>query len=76
MRKMKLEIEALQVDSFDLDSHSPARRGTVRGHFENLVEGEMVGSSPYICETYWHCTEGTCIGPTYCCAPTWRPTRC
>jgi hypothetical protein len=71
--KLKLEIEELKVESFAVLPYSTERAGTVHGRsVENL---EPI--SGYACDGggggggY---TEGTCIGPTFCCAPTWRPS--
>jgi hypothetical protein len=73
MRKLKLDLEALEVDSFDA---LPARRGrgTVAAH---LIDAEYA----YYDDPFggWNAgggggggyTVGTCIGPTFCCAPTW-----
>jgi len=81
VRKLKLEVEALQVESFVADPHA-ARGGTVHGQvgeWQPLVEADSTecdgagwGSLFGTCAG---CpTVGTCIGPTYCCPPTWRPT--
>jgi hypothetical protein len=71
MRKLKLDVEALQVDSFE--AVAPARRrGTVAGHLMDVMYEDPFddwdagggGGGGY--------TVGTCIGPTYCCADTWN----
>lgn len=41
MRKMKLEIEALRVESFDTTAAARLDTGTVRAHADT-VEGELV----------------------------------
>ena len=68
MRKVKLDIETLQVESFEA---LPIRkeRGTVAGHLmdEDYYYDPFLdagGGGGY--------TVGTCIGPTYCCAETWN----
>ena len=82
MRKLKLEIESLQVDSFDVQSPG-ARAGTVNARvdyqdytiFEDDSTGCDGGGWGSLFGTCAGCpTVGTCIGPTYCCQPTWRPT--
>ncbi|HKP75225.1 MAG TPA: hypothetical protein VJT67_06745, partial [Longimicrobiaceae bacterium] len=71
MRKLKLDIEALQIESFEA-LPTRAQRGTVAGYlYENM---EPLYQDP------WYdggggggaYTVGTCIGPTYCCADTWN----
>ncbi|SOD03396.1 hypothetical protein SAMN05216486_11216 [bacterium JGI 053] len=63
MRKLKLDVEALQVESFD---SLPARkgRGTVAAHLNQDYSDWDAGGGGY--------TVGTCIGPTFCCAETWN----
>lgn len=67
MRKLALKIEELHVESFSTEQHASAESGTVRGHVNDLDVGGT---------WWWSCedgpTEGTCIGPTYCCPDTWR----
>ena len=75
MRKLRLDLQELQVESFALESPHPAP-GTVRGHDSEVLYpmddydygdgGGGGGGGAY--------TVGTCIGPTFCCPPTWRPT--
>ena len=74
MRKIKLDVDALHVESFEVDSHA-ARDGTVHAQFD--PEYDDAGSTA--CDggslaSWWYGTCGTCVGPTYCCPPTWRPT--
>jgi hypothetical protein len=81
MRKLKLDVAALQVDSFEASS-AAARVGTVQGRSEVLnpdtgdtydnCNGGGWGSLFGTCAPSYTC--GTCVGPTYCCPPTWRPT--
>lgn len=71
MRKLKLDVERLQVESFET---RPARirRGTVAAHLMDPLyqdpfeewDGGSGGGGGY--------TVGTCIGPTFCCADTWN----
>jgi len=56
MRKLKLDVDTLRVESFALGPRTPPP-GTVRGH-----------DGPGGRATF------TCIGPTYCCPPTWKPS--
>lgn len=69
MRKLKLDVESLEVESFEA---LPARRerGTVAGHgmdeaLEPLYLDDGAGGGGGY-------TVGTCIGPTFCCAETWN----
>jgi hypothetical protein len=78
MRKLKLDVDALQVDSF-VALPDAAEGGTVHGHFENDPGStdcdEGTGGWWSLFGTCNGCpTQGTCIGPTYCCQPTWRET--
>ena len=79
MRKLKLDVDALQVESFVALPHA-APAGTVHGQVADVdywddstgCDGGGWGSLFGTCDG---CpTVGTCIGPTYCCPPTWRPT--
>ena len=55
MRKLKLDPEALSVQSFAVDP-ARAERGTVRGH-------DTAGCTPAgACETLFTCYEYTCNG--------------
>jgi hypothetical protein len=81
MPKLKLDVDALQVESFVADSHA-VPGGTVHGL---VMEPDYVqtpgstecdegdGSWGSLFGTCENCpTMGTCIGPTYCCPATWR----
>jgi hypothetical protein len=80
MRKLKLDVGTLRVESFET---RPADQGpgTVHGRVINPdykdvdstgCDGAGWGSLFGTCDG---CpTVGTCIGPTYCCPETWRPT--
>lgn len=82
MRKLKMDVETLQVDSFVADPFTH-QRGTVNGQGTSIpnlypaddstgCDGDGWGSLFGTCDG---CpTVGTCVGPTYCCPPTWRPT--
>jgi hypothetical protein len=76
MRKLKLDVDTLKVESFVALPHT-APDGTVHGHFERDP-----GTTDCDGDGWWSLfgtcagcpTVGTCVGPTYCCPPTWRPT--
>lgn len=73
MRKLKLEIEALKVESFSA-TPAPVEIGTVRAQQDTNTD---TTTNPYNDDpSYEYCanTVGTCVGPTYCCPPTWRQT--
>jgi len=79
MRKLKLDVDTLQVESFEAVSHAP-QGGTVHGQIdpyykEPVSTGCDGGDWGSLFGTCAGCPSvGTCIGPTYCCPPTWRPT--
>lgn len=66
MRKLKLDIDELKVESFSVTDPA-AGSGTVHGRYEE---------EPVFVESADQCanTVGTCVGPTYCCPPTWKAT--
>jgi hypothetical protein len=70
MRKLRLDLQSLQVESFAAETPPPARTGTVRGQdsieYQDVDDGWGYGGGVN--------TVGTCIGPTYCCPATWKPT--
>lgn len=78
MRKLKLEIDTLKVESFAADPHAPPRAGTVRGHVAAGTPVTTDDDEPWYRSWWYSCepryTEGTCMGPSYCCPPTWEPT--
>jgi len=70
MRKLKLDVETLQVESFEA-LPAAGRPGTVAARGMDDMEvlyldmgWDAGGGGGY--------TVGTCIGPTYCCADTWN----
>ena len=81
MRKLKLDVDALQVDSFQAFP-ADGEMGTVQGRVRDpwtIEEGDSTGCDGggwgSLFGTCNGCpTVGTCVGPTYCCPPTWRPT--
>jgi hypothetical protein len=67
MRKLKLALDELKVESFSV-SPPDGRSGTVHGRNRDTNTTGPVESVD-ACETV-----GTCMGPTYCCAATWEQT--
>jgi hypothetical protein len=69
MNKLKLDLAALQVESFAAASGSE-RAGTVAAREVGTSDEWTVdlgdGGGAY--------TVGTCIGPTFCCAVSWKPS--
>lgn len=61
MRKVKLELDALTVDSFDTGHDAVKREGTVRAH-GRTEEQTCIGN------TCWDSCDGVC--GTYFCVPT------
>ena len=61
MKKVKLEVETLHVDSFDVSTEPAAPRGTVQGHSEY--------------DTYW-CTAPSSVGPNKCLPYPWSWNSC
>jgi len=66
MRKLKLQIDDLKVDSFAITPVSGGD-GTVHGWG---VTPEILIPPSDACPPGGGATVGTCIGPTYCCDPT------
>lgn len=63
MRKLKLKIDELQVESFAV-SEPFGQDGTVHGQV-NSPAPLPIGGTAELCASV-----GTCIGPTYCCGAT------
>jgi hypothetical protein len=78
MHKLKLEIDALKVESFSI-TPAAGPDGTVHGQAIPPDYPNYPNTS-FDCEGGGYATAGTCIGPTYCCVATWKPscdrTRC
>jgi len=66
MRKLRLRIDELHVESFAVTGPA-AQAGTVQGQVANGTPIPIYEppSGDYACATV-----GTCIGPTYCCGAT------
>ena len=62
MRKLRLDVEELAVQSFEPTKREEAKRGTVRAH--------AVSNGPY-----WTCAYSTCPQGTVCC-PSHHNTEC
>lgn len=62
MKKLKLDAEALRVESFAPGDRDPAGRGTVEGHatIRCTGYGSCYGSCPGTCnlDTCYSCTQG------------------
>ena len=79
MRKLNMDVDALRVESFVADEQAP-EGGTVHGRSAPFDQDP--GSTDCDGAGWWSLfgtcagcpTVGTCIGPTYCCQPTWKPT--
>jgi hypothetical protein len=60
MRKIKLELEKLEVVSFDT-AETPEGRGTVDGHGHPPPTDRAAASCGYTCDGYyWTCAHQTC----------------
>jgi hypothetical protein len=72
MRKLKLVLDELQVESFTATPEA-GMEGTVHG---NLGDQGPLYDDPSFNDCYGGGvdTVGTCIGPTYCCGVTWKPS--
>jgi hypothetical protein len=80
MKKLKLVLDELRVDSFSVTA-TPAQRGTVNAlRFEPRYRDPVASVDGCDPGGGGINTYGTCIGPTYCCQPTWNascyPTQC
>ena len=62
MNKMKLDLDALTVESFDIDT--PQERGTVVGAQKIAPGGTYPNCSEIdACPSAWNCSfNGTCVG--------------
>lgn len=67
MRKLKLDVTDLQVESFSIAGPF-GQEGTVRGRMPINPDKPIPPSDN--CPPGGNNTVGTCIGPTYCCNPT------
>lgn len=56
MKKLRLELDALQVQTFDPSGAAPGTRGTVRGH-DTVNEAYTDGPGT----AWWQCFTLTCI---------------
>ncbi|HEX5871680.1 MAG TPA: pinensin family lanthipeptide [Longimicrobium sp.] len=68
MRKLKLDLDHLAVESFETNAADGAQRGTVRG-FNPTCENSCLDTCYYTCggSCAGTCTEPTCITcHTYC----------
>ena len=52
MRKLTLDLDALQIDSFEITDDAKARRGTVHGHVDY--------TNPVVCNTAVDCSFNSC----------------
>jgi hypothetical protein len=72
--KIRLRIDALSVESFEVTQGAAERRGTVRGHESNP------DTSPFACYSLKESCAGTCIVNDTCdgfsCNGTCHPTNC
>ena len=66
MKKLRLEIDALEVESFEAVP-ARVRHGTVAAYYED--------PATIVLDPSYDGTCGTCIGPTYCCPVSWD-TKC
>ncbi len=70
MKKLKLDLDSLMVDSFDVAGDRAARRGTVVGRVFNqdpytVVVDDGSGSGYFSCTTPYPTNENTCQGSCY-----------
>jgi len=72
MRKVSLDIDALQVESFDTEGGGAEERGTVRGYFTRFDAyptcrvtycGAECPSGPHPCEGSYAYTDGMAVCP-------------
>ena len=79
MRKLKLDVEQLEVESFDLSPGGLAVDGTVRALRYEPEDPDYYNESEFGCGGGGGATgpsNPVCIGPTYCCNPTANTTCC
>lgn len=63
MTRKKLKLDALQVDSFEMDASAPAARGTVQAHIFNR-DINHDDSNALVCGTNGY---NYCAAETYAC---------
>ena len=79
MQKIRLDLDALHVDSFETDA-APGSHGTVRGHGE-VPKEEPASDYDGVCNSYYDSCNGSCAscvnscwascaGTCYSCNPT------
>lgn len=57
MKKMKLEVESLVVESFDTGPDAAGERGTVRGHGGNTVQPAQSDRGTCFCQPTGFCIQ-------------------
>ncbi len=74
MKKLKLNLEELKVESFETTNKIFNKKGTVKGQTDNIVDSRTVLSDCDCPETYDTCitedpcnTDNTCITCNYTC---------
>jgi hypothetical protein len=75
MKKLKLDLDDLRVDSFSATPVRP-RAGTVAARELDTDVCYTMDELCFFDDGYGtgQNTVGTCIGPTYCCPVTWKQT--
>jgi hypothetical protein len=71
MRKISLDVDALEVESFDTSATGAEERGTVRGYFTRDWQatcratycGAQCPSGPHPCEGSYAFTDGMAVCP-------------
>ncbi len=71
MRKISLDVDALEVESFDTTKEAARERGTVRANFTRYPEvtcratycGAQCPSGPHPCEGSYAFTDGMAVCP-------------
>ncbi|HEX2076409.1 MAG TPA: hypothetical protein VHG08_01835 [Longimicrobium sp.] len=77
MKKLKLDIELLQVDTFDTHPNGVSAEGTVRGNqFTDLCQPatQYCHSGQATCDTCNSCQNSTAVGDCFCteCVTCWN----
>ena len=67
MKKLKLKLDSLKVETFETQPETEGLKGTIKG-FDSLDNTNCFSCAPTMCETcYYTCRlscEATCICPT------------
>ena len=66
MRKLKLKLETLRVEAFDVNPSGRADRGTIRGHLPPRSQDIFcISEEPCVPSNEFSCVATTCMGTCF-----------